>query len=119
MRKTLETIFSPFGEIEAIEMWKNIRMRGQAFIVYKDPESSQRALEKTPNFLLYGKPLVGSGSRVMIAAHSSVLHPGGQGSENEVRCHGQERWLTRREQTGPRGDAGREGYLPRNGGPHP
>jgi len=58
MKKSLEAIFSPFGEILEINLKKNLRMRGQAFIVMKDVESATRALNVIQGFPFYNKLLV-------------------------------------------------------------
>jgi len=57
MKKSLEAIFSPFGEILEISIKKNLRMRGQAFVVMKDVESATRALNVIQGFPFYNKLL--------------------------------------------------------------
>jgi len=57
MKKSLEAIFSPFGEILEINLKKNLKMRGQAFIVMKDVESATRALNVIQGFPFYNKLL--------------------------------------------------------------
>jgi RNA recognition motif-containing protein len=57
MKKSLEAIFSPFGEILEINIKKNLRMRGQAFVVMKDVESATRALNVIQGFPFYNKLL--------------------------------------------------------------
>jgi len=57
MKKSLEAIFSPFGEILEISIKKNFKMRGQAFIVMKDVESATRALNVIQGFAFYNKLL--------------------------------------------------------------
>eukprot|EP00833_Pecoramyces_ruminatium_P008298 jgi/Orpsp1_1/1182330/evm.model.c7180000080850.1 len=57
MKKSLEAIFSPFGEILEINIKKNLKMRGQAFVVMKDVESATRALNVIQGFAFYNKLL--------------------------------------------------------------
>ncbi|ORY78742.1 RNA-binding domain-containing protein [Neocallimastix californiae] len=57
MKKSLEAIFSPFGEILEISIKKNFKMRGQAFVVMKDVESATRALNVIQGFAFYNKLL--------------------------------------------------------------
>jgi RNA recognition motif-containing protein len=51
-------LFSPFGRILDIVALKTISMRGQAFIVFKDPSSAAAALRSLQGFPFYGKPMV-------------------------------------------------------------
>lgn len=57
MKKSLEAIFSPFGEILEISIKKNLKMRGQAFVVMKDVESATRAMNVINGFAFYNKLL--------------------------------------------------------------
>jgi len=44
LKKSLYAIFSQFGPILDIMAWKNLKMRGQAFVVYKEATSSANAI---------------------------------------------------------------------------
>ena len=44
LKKSLYAIFSQFGSILDIMAWKNLRMRGQAFVVYKEETSATNAI---------------------------------------------------------------------------
>merc|ERR1711997_879236 len=44
LKKSLYAIFSQFGSILDIMAWKNLRMRGQAFVVYKEVTSATNAI---------------------------------------------------------------------------
>ncbi|KAJ3341566.1 hypothetical protein HDU83_006539 [Entophlyctis luteolus] len=53
----LEAIFSGFGEILQIRAKKNIKLRGQAFVTFKQVESATRALNEVQGFPLFSLPL--------------------------------------------------------------
>ena len=57
LKKCLYAIFSKFGKILDIVALKNLRMRGQAFIIFEQPESAAQALTSMQSFPLYDKPL--------------------------------------------------------------
>ena len=44
LKKSLYAIFSQFGPILDIMAWKNLKMRGQAFVVYKDTASASNSI---------------------------------------------------------------------------
>ena len=58
LKYDLTRIFSRYGQIESIVAKKNIRMRGQAFVIFDSSNSSKRALEAQQGRPLYGKPMV-------------------------------------------------------------
>ena len=60
LKKSLYAIFSQFGEILEIVAAKNLRARGQAFVVFKDINSASNALRSMQGFPFYEKPMVGS-----------------------------------------------------------
>jgi len=57
LKKSLYAIFSQFGEILEIVAAKNIRARGQAFVVFKDINSASNALRSMQGFPFYEKPM--------------------------------------------------------------
>jgi RNA recognition motif-containing protein len=57
LKKCLYAIFSKFGKILDIVALKNLRMRGQAFIIFDQPDSAAQALTSMQSFPLYDKPL--------------------------------------------------------------
>ena len=57
LKKSLYAIFSQFGPILDIMAWKNLKMRGQAFVVYKDTASASNSIRS-----MQGKPGLGLGS---------------------------------------------------------
>ena len=60
LKKSLYAIFSQFGEILEIVAAKNLKARGQAFIVFKDINSASNALRSMQGFPFYEKPMVWS-----------------------------------------------------------
>lgn len=57
LKRVLKREFSLFGDVLDIVAHKNIRMRGQAFIIFNDPEQAQKALEALDKVDLVGKPM--------------------------------------------------------------
>ncbi|KAJ4257445.1 hypothetical protein NW762_008569 [Fusarium torreyae] len=53
----LRTIFSEFGHVVDVVAKKNLRAKGQAFIVFDKPESAQDAIEEIDGFELFDKPM--------------------------------------------------------------
>lgn len=59
LKKSLYAIFSQFGPIMDIVALKTLKMRGQAFVVFKDISSATNALRSMQGFPFYDKPMVG------------------------------------------------------------
>jgi len=57
LRKSLYALFSQYGPILDIVALKTHKMRGQAFIVYKDVASAGNAMRQMNNFPFYDKPM--------------------------------------------------------------
>lgn len=57
MKQALHAAFSQFGPIVDIVMRKSYRLRGQAFIIFRDIESATKALRTMQGFPFYEKPL--------------------------------------------------------------
>lgn len=58
MRKTLTNLFSKFGELLEIKIKNNYYSKGQAFIVFKNKDSSSKAKQMLNNTNLYNKKLI-------------------------------------------------------------
>lgn len=58
LKKSLYAIFSQFGEILDIVALKTLKMRGQAFVVFKEIPSASKALQSMQGFPFYDKPMV-------------------------------------------------------------
>jgi len=57
LKKSLYAIFSQFGQILDIVAMKTLKMRGQAFVVFKDIASATNALRSMQGFPFYDKPM--------------------------------------------------------------
>lgn len=58
LKKSLYAIFSQFGQIVDIVALKTLKMRGQAFVIFKEIQSSTNALRSMQGFPFYDKPMV-------------------------------------------------------------
>lgn len=58
LKKSLYAIFSQFGQILDILVSRNLKMRGQAFVIFKEICSSTNALRSMQGFPFYDKPMV-------------------------------------------------------------
>ena len=58
LKKSLYAIFSQFGQILDILAMKTLKMRGQAFVVFKEISSGTNALKSMQGFPFYDKPMV-------------------------------------------------------------
>ena len=67
LKKSLYAIFSQFGQILEIVALKNLKMRGQAFVVFKDISSATNALRSMQGFPFYEKPMVS------VVSYSAVI----------------------------------------------
>ncbi|KAJ1842763.1 hypothetical protein LPJ57_009929 [Coemansia sp. RSA 486] len=53
----LRALFETYGTVLDIRARHSVRMRGQAFIVFKDIENAERAHSEVQGFMLFGKPM--------------------------------------------------------------
>ncbi|XP_023218699.1 U1 small nuclear ribonucleoprotein A [Centruroides vittatus] len=57
LKKSLYAIFSQFGQILDIVALTTLKMRGQAFVIFKDINSATNALRSMQGFPFYDKPM--------------------------------------------------------------
>ena len=57
LKKSLHAIFSQFGEIKNIVALRSLKMRGQAFVIFKEINSATNALRSMQGFPFYDKPM--------------------------------------------------------------
>lgn len=57
LKQDLQTIFSQFGTVTNVIAHKNIRMRGQAFVVFADQLAAEKALGAVQEFPFHGKQM--------------------------------------------------------------
>ena len=60
LKKSLNAIFSQFGQILDIVALRNVKMRGQAFVVFRDVSSATNAKQSMQGFPFYDKAMVRS-----------------------------------------------------------
>ena len=68
LKKVLRDVFSQYGQVLDVKMWRNVRMRGQAFVIYQTVDEAQRALDgvRAAEYWVHGKPLVDLSGSSMI-----------------------------------------------------
>ena len=93
LRENLYYLFSQFGDVLEINVRKSKKMRGQAFIVYKDINDATRAKVSLNNFLFLG-------SRINIDYAKSksdiIVKIKGQSSQNNEEYQKTGTYLTRK-----------------------
>ncbi|CAI9562915.1 unnamed protein product [Staurois parvus] len=57
LKRSLYALFSQFGHVMDIVALKTIKMRGQAFVIFKELSSSTNALRQLQGFPFYDKPM--------------------------------------------------------------
>ncbi|KAF9899675.1 hypothetical protein EC991_008457 [Linnemannia zychae] len=87
LKKSLKALFGQYGEVLEIVAHSNIRMRGQAFVVFEDKDSAAKALAEVQSFPLYGKPMV-----IQFSKNKSDAHAKKDGDFEE---HHKQRLLTK------------------------
>ncbi|KFA60409.1 hypothetical protein S40285_08246 [Stachybotrys chlorohalonatus IBT 40285] len=55
--KAIRTVFSQFGNVVDVVIKKNLKAKGQAFVVFDRPESANEAVEEVQGFELFDKPM--------------------------------------------------------------
>ena len=58
LKRALYALFSQFGQVIDIVALKTMKMRGQAFVVFRELGSSTNALRQLQGFPFYNKPMV-------------------------------------------------------------
>ncbi|KAK3379885.1 hypothetical protein B0T24DRAFT_173563 [Lasiosphaeria ovina] len=82
LKEALRAIFSEYGNIIDIVAKTNLRAKGQAFIVFENPESAANAVEEVQGFELFDKPM-----HVAIARSKSDATVLQTGNEDEFEAH--------------------------------
>ena len=71
LKKSLYAIFSQFGPIVDIVALKLMRLRGQAWVIFKEINSATNALRSMQGFPFYDKPMVNS--QFLLHSHITLL----------------------------------------------
>lgn len=59
LKRSLYALFSQFGQVIDIVAMKTMKMRGQAFVIFKELAAATNALRQLQGFPFYNKPMVG------------------------------------------------------------
>ncbi|KAI5785581.1 hypothetical protein DFH27DRAFT_264137 [Peziza echinospora] len=82
LKTTLESIFSQYGTIVDIVAKKNLRAKGQAFIVFDTIEAAEKAIREVQGFSLFDKPMVLQFAKTKSDATIKMT-----GSEEDLEMH--------------------------------
>lgn len=82
----LRTIFSEFGNVVDVVAKKNLKAKGQAFVVFDSEDSAKEAIEEINGFPLFDKPI-----RLAMAKSKSDKTVELKGSTEELEAHKQHR----------------------------
>jgi RNA recognition motif-containing protein len=80
--EALRELFSEYGEIIDIVAKTNLQAKGQAFIVFADVESAQKALDDIQGFELFEKPM-----QIAFARTKSDATVKRSGNDDEFESH--------------------------------
>ncbi|KAF9394933.1 hypothetical protein CPC16_009771 [Podila verticillata] len=78
LKKSLKALFGQYGEVLNIVAHGNIRMRGQAFVIFEDKDIAAKAMSEVQGFPLYGKPMV-----IQFSKNKSDIHAQKDGTYEE------------------------------------
>lgn len=79
LKKSLYAIFSQFGQILDILVSRSLKMRGQAFVIFKEVSSATNALRSMQGFPFYDKPMVSILSMKVVCVYVCCRRLGGCG----------------------------------------
>jgi len=57
LKASLRGLFKSYGEVLDVVAHSNLRMRGQAFVSFADPQVAKKAMKEVRGFPLYSKPM--------------------------------------------------------------
>ena len=58
LKEALSEIFSEYGNIIDLVAKKNLKAKGQAFVVFDEVEAAEKAIDEVQGFELFDKPMV-------------------------------------------------------------
>ncbi|GAB1319031.1 RNA recognition domain-containing protein [Madurella fahalii] len=82
LKQALRTIFSEYGNVIDIVVKTNLKAKGQAFVVFENPESALAAIDEVQGFELFDKPM-----QVALARSRSDATVMLNGNEEEFDAH--------------------------------
>jgi len=106
LKKSLYAIFSQFGQILDIVALKTLKMRGQAFVIFKEISSATNALRSMQGFPFYDKPM-----RISYAKTDSdiIAKMKGTFQERPKKAPGETKKKSKKPKTGGGGGVGGQG----------
>lgn len=66
LKRSLYALFSQFGQVIDIVAMKTMKMRGQAFVIFKELAAATNALRQLQGFPFYNKPMVGRNATFVV-----------------------------------------------------
>jgi len=82
MKEALTEIFSEYGTVIDLVAKRNLKAKGQAFVVFDDTEAAERAIKEVQGFELFEKPMVLDYARTKSDATVEK-----EGSPDELESH--------------------------------
>ncbi|ORY59481.1 uncharacterized protein BCR38DRAFT_57949 [Pseudomassariella vexata] len=82
LKEALRTVFSDYGSIIDIVAKTNLKAKGQAFIVFENPDAAMQAIEEVQGFELFDKPM-----QLALARTRSDATVMSTGNEEEFEYH--------------------------------
>ncbi|KAI9724136.1 MAG: hypothetical protein M1812_000855 [Candelaria pacifica] len=82
LKEALTEIFSEYGNVIDLIAKKNLKARGQAFVVFDTPEAAERAIKEIQGFELFDKPMLLDYARTR--SDATVMN---QGDGEEFEAH--------------------------------
>ncbi|KAL8761740.1 MAG: hypothetical protein Q9184_002182 [Pyrenodesmia sp. 2 TL-2023] len=82
LKESLREIFSEYGNVIDLVAKKNLKARGQAFVVFDDVEAAERAIKEVQGFELFDKPML-----LDFAKTKSDATVQREGNEEELESH--------------------------------
>ncbi len=95
--EALTEIFSEYGNVIDLVAKKNLKAKGQAFVVFDDTEAAQRAIEEVQGFELFDKPM-----KLDYARTRSDATVQKEGSAEELETHKRRRLAEKGKKCTPR-----------------
>ncbi|KAL2023956.1 hypothetical protein VTK56DRAFT_191 [Thermocarpiscus australiensis] len=90
LKQALHTIFSEYGNVIDIVAKTNLKAKGQAFVVFDNPDSARAAIEEVQGFELFEKPM-----QVALARTRSDATVKLTGNEEDFEAHKRRRMAER------------------------
>lgn len=67
LKEVLQHRFSKYGQVLDVVAHANIRMRGQAFVIFENTATAEKAMQKSKSAKIFGKPMVNRASLLLDA----------------------------------------------------